>query len=135
MPLMENCKMIRRIADIPFVRYVNTDTNGVNILCEPTREDIQLAINNKEHEQRGFQSHLNELEAEWGKNVKNGQEWNERIRVYHTRRIAHFIVHGWIDPIILNADGTMKDGLHRLKAAIFMGKDEIDVIISDGDSK
>lgn len=127
--------MMRKIVDIPFVRYANRDANGVSISCEPTREDIQLAINYKEFEQRGFQSHLNELRAEWEKNVRNGQEWNERIRVYHTRRIAYFVEHGWVDPIILNPDGTMKDGLHRLKAAIFMDKDEVDVIISDSDSK
>jgi hypothetical protein len=126
--------MWKKIADIPFVRYENT-FNGIVLSCESSHENIQLAINNKEFEQRGFQTHNDELLAEWKKNVSSAQELNERIRGYHTRRIAHFVVHGWTDPIILDADGEMKDGLHRLKAAIFMGKDEVEVVILKPDSK
>ena len=127
--------MKRKISDIKLVRYANKDANGVELQCEPARESIQFAIDNKEFELRGFQSHLDELMAEWGKNATTVQDWNERIRVYHARRIAHFVVHGWSDPIILDANGKITDGLHRLKAAIFMGKDEVDVIISGDDSK
>ena len=127
--------MMRRIADIPFVPYANWDANGVQIPCEPSPEDIQRAIDDKQFEQRGFQTHHDELKAEWEKNVTSAGEWNERVRAYHTRRIAHFVVQGWSDPIILNANGTMKDGLHRFKAAIFMGKDEVEVTISDEGSK
>ena len=47
--------MWKKIADIPFVRYENT-FNGIVLSCESSHENIQLAINNKEFEQRGFQT-------------------------------------------------------------------------------
>ncbi|MFM2217075.1 MAG: hypothetical protein RL240_1393 [Planctomycetota bacterium] len=126
--------MMRKIADIPIVTYAST-VDGVQMGCEPTRDEIQRAIDDKQFEQRGFQTHFDELQTEWESNVSSAQEWNERIRTYHTRRIAHFVVQGWTDPIILTAGGKMKDGLHRFKAAIFMGMVEVEVTISDEDSK
>jgi ParB-like nuclease domain len=44
--------------------------------------------------------------------------------------IAYFVVNGWSDPIILNHDErTIIDGLHRLKAAMYLGMDTIEVAI------
>jgi hypothetical protein len=137
---MENFKIMRKIADIKPIPY------GFNVgtiyFAEPSRMEIQYSVDNGLLESRGYQTHFDELNLEWEEGLsfeleesRSLQELADRQRSYHAKRIAHFVVHGWSDPIILDANGKIKDGSHRLKAAIFMGKDEIDVIISDGDSK
>jgi hypothetical protein len=97
--------------------------------------EIQYAVDNDLLESRGYQTHFDELNLEWEEGLRSLQELADRQKSYHAKRIAHFVVHGWSDPIILDANGKITDGLHRLKAAIFMGKDEVDVIISGDDSK
>jgi hypothetical protein len=120
--------MKRRISEIPSVRYGYVD-NGVGYSCEPSVEDIQLAMDKYQLEERGYQSHLGELETEWRAKATTRQEGDDLVKLYHSRRIAFFVVNGWTDPIVLTADGRMNDGLHRLKAAIFRGMDEVEVII------
>jgi hypothetical protein len=47
---------------------------------------------------------------------------------YHAKRIAFYVVNGWQDGIVLNEDKkTVKDGLHRLKATIFLGWDTVEI--------
>ena len=54
------------------------------------------------------------------------------LRQYHARGKAHFAVNKWSDPILLKADGrTVKDGTHRLKAAIYLDLDAVEVEITD----
>jgi hypothetical protein len=120
--------MKRKISEIPPVRYGYVD-NGVGYSCEPSPEDIQHAINNNQLEERGFQSHLEELKTEWRANAKTRQECDELVKIYHARRIAFFVVNGWKEPVALTAEGKVNDGLHRIKAAIFIGMDEVEVII------
>jgi hypothetical protein len=130
---------MRKIADIKPIPY------GFNVgtiySAEPSRMEIQFAIDNGQLEDRGYQTHFDELNREWegglsfepAEEFRSLQEFADRQRSYHAKRIAHFVVHGWSDPIILDANGKIRDGSHRLKAAIFMGKDEIDVSILDND--
>lgn len=132
---------MKKIADIELVPY------GFNshktYLAEPSRMEIQFAIDNGHLEDRGYQTHFDELNREWEEGLsfepedelRSLQELADRQRRYHAKRIAHFVVHGWSDPISLRGDGKITDGSHRLKAAIFMYMDEVNVIISNDDLK
>jgi hypothetical protein len=126
--------MKRLIAEIPFVPY-GFRQDGNDYSCEPSHQEIQCAIDKGQLEDRGFQTHLDELRSEWASNARSLQEFADRQREYNARRIAYFVVHGWTDPITLTAAGNMRDGLHRLKAAIFLGKDEVEVIVLNDDVK
>jgi heterodisulfide reductase subunit B len=66
------------------------------------------------------------VEAEYlALNVPERYEW---IKKYHAKRIAFHVVIGWHERIVLNEDKkTIKDGLHRLKAAIFLGCDTVEI--------
>jgi hypothetical protein len=109
---------------------LNPDYGQYGISSEPSKADIEAAISKSEYESRGFQEHLEELNNEWKVSVSGVQEYCERIRHYHARRIAFFVVNGWSDPVELHSDGsTVKDGLHRLKAAKYMQCETIDVVI------
>jgi hypothetical protein len=114
----------RKVADIPDVGYVVG-----NVSVEPSREDIQKAIDVGELETRGFQSNLKTLNDEWNAEVSNYEEYCSRQKMYHARRIAHFVVNGWSEPIELTADGKIRDGLHRFKAARFLGLKSVEVCI------
>jgi hypothetical protein len=112
-------------------KKVNEITNVMygqdNVCCEPTKEEIEIALNENNLETRGFQ--YPELYNEFEK-IKGSPEYYKYIRNYHANRIAFFVKHGWNDPIILNRDGsTIKDGLHRLKAAIYLNKEKVDVVV------
>jgi hypothetical protein len=105
---------------------VNTKYGQDGVCCEPSKADIQKAVNEKDFETRGFQEDINELIAEW-ESVSVFERY-ERIRKYHARRVAFFVVNGWHNRIVLNKDQrTIKEGLHRLKAAIFLGWETVDV--------
>jgi hypothetical protein len=97
------------------------------ICCEPSKEEIQKAIDEENFEIRGFQEHEHELRAEWEK--VSGPERYDRIRKYHAERIAFFVVNRWDDyPIILKKDGReVSEGSHRLRAAIHLGEETIEV--------
>ena len=133
--------MIRKIKDIEPVPYGFKTPKFY--LAEPSHMEIQYALDNGLFESRGYQTHHDELNHEWKEGLsfeldeesRSLQEFADRKKSYHAKRIAHFVVHGWSDPIILDANGRITDGSHRLKAAIFMRNDEIDVIILDSDSK
>jgi len=109
---------------------LNTPYGQYEMSSEPSRSDIESALTSSEFDGRGFQEHLQELNNEWNVSSTCEAQYCERVRQYHARRIAYFVKHGWTTPILLHPDGrTIKDGLHRLKAAIFMGRDTIEVTI------
>ena len=95
--------------------------------CEPSTEEIQKAVREKDVEKREFQKDLPELIAEWQQ--LSGPERYNQIRKYHARRIAFFVLNGWDDhPIILKQDGReVEEGSHRLRAAIHLGMDTVEV--------
>ena len=95
--------------------------------CEPSRTEITKAIEQREFEDREFQKDINSLISEWDRGGISPEESNRLATQYHARRIAYFVVNGWNKPIVLYEDGTLKDGLHRIKAAQFKGMDTIDV--------
>lgn len=98
------------------------------IVCDPSPADIDQAIKADEFELRGFQTHLGELQAEWG-SALTAEDYCIRVKTYHARRIAQFVRHGWTDPIALTKDKAITDGLHRLRAAIHKGMEEVEVTI------
>ena len=110
-------RMKKKVSEIVSLRYGED-----NVCCEPSREEIEDAL-----EKRGFQEHLDELKAEWGKLPI--PERYDHIRRYHARRTAFFVVNGWNDqPIKLKKDGReVSEGSHRLRAARHLGIDEVDV--------
>ncbi|HAB17916.1 MAG TPA: hypothetical protein PLX89_19165 [Verrucomicrobiota bacterium] len=123
----------RTIREIKVIPYGFSD---VGILCEPCADDICRAIREGRLETRNFQNDLPELQAEWQAASQGGKDLAALRRVgtnYHAQRIAYFVVHGWEDPkypIRLDAQSALHDGGHRLRAALFKGTTEIDVIIT-----
>jgi len=99
------------------------------VVCDPAPFEIDQALQAKTFESRGFQTHLKELEAEWA-NSASVQEYSLKVKNYHAQRIAHFVYHGWAEPIALTAEKKITDGLHRLRAAIHKGLFEIEAMIS-----
>jgi hypothetical protein len=86
---------------------------------EPSDEEVLTAVANREFEERGFQQCRNELAAEWFSHPP--EECLRLARQYHARRIAYFVVNGWLDQLELTANGTLRDGAHRLRAAKIRG--------------
>ena len=117
-------RKINEIHNVPYGAY--------DISCEPTKDEIERAIQENDLESRPFKSYEIELNDEWNKNARSINEYCALQQQYHTRRIAFFVVNGWSDPILLNEDGCrIEDGLHRFKAAIFKGTDSICVKINN----
>jgi hypothetical protein len=105
-------------ADHPVEGYLFTD------------EDIQRVLNEGQLEERSHESHSDALNAEWNDASQGGQdrdEWLRQVKAYHLRRVAYFVAKGWTDPIIVTSDGRILDGSHRIRAAVFMGRTEIEV--------
>jgi predicted acyl esterase len=81
-------------------------------LLEPSKEEIQKAVDEKNLETREFQEHEHELRAEWEQ--VSGPERYDRIRKYHARRVAFFVVNGWDNyPIVLKEDGREVSEVRR----------------------
>ena len=109
-----------KIAEIKPVFYGEHDT-----LCEPSRDEIARAVAEKKLDVRRYQEDLELLKSEWTQ-AATFQEYCQMVKEYHTRRIAYFVVNGWSDRILLDQDAqTMIDGLHRLKAAQYLGMQTI----------
>ena len=100
------------------------------IPCEPEKDEIEKAIKEKNFETRSYQGYKDELYAEFAKGALNPKEYYARIKNYHTHRIAYFTSTELKEPILLSKnERTISDGLHRLKAAIHLGVEEVEVII------
>ena len=96
--------------------------------------DISRAIAEGNLEQRPFGPDTHEaLYAEFRAiSGFNEQTWErlgayiDTIQKYHARRVAYFIETKWTNPIIgLDEEGHLRDGGHRLRAAMFMGWEEV----------
>lgn len=99
-------------------------------LCEPTPDEIDRAIRERDFDKRGYQKHAEELVKEWNGNGVTPQEYNRREQQYHARRIAYFVANDWQDAPILKQDGrSVHEGLHRIKAAKHRGDRTIKVQI------
>ena len=98
-----------------------------NVCCEPSTEEIEKAVREKDLEKRQFQKDLSELIPEW---EPMGTERYNLIRKYHALRIAFFVVNRWDNyPIVLKQDGREVDeGSHRLRAALHLGMDTVEVL-------
>lgn len=124
--------MKKKIVEINIPAYVEF-YGEKHISCEPTTEEIRLAVQNADFEEkRSFQGDIDELKSEWNKGVKSIDEYCARRREFHARRIAYFVkTNGWREPILLCVDGkTILDGSHRLKAAKYVGCEQVNVIVT-----
>ena len=127
-----NASNFRKIVKKKITEIKNVLYAVYNISCEPTKEEIEKAVREKDFEVRAFQKDLAELNTEWNKNAENRkEEYCLQQRRFHIRRIAYFVLYGWKEPILLCEDGcTVLDGLHRLKAAIHLSLEEVEVIVT-----
>ena len=126
-PSGETPRKTRKVNEITLVPYAEFGCN-----CDPSRDDIQCALDEGNLEERAFQRDLEELKAEWlqaSNNARDAAEWIRQLKSYHARRVAWFVAHGWSDPITIGSDGKIKDGLHRLHAAKFLGNEEVEVVL------
>jgi len=114
--------MRKKISEI-FSRPYGQD--GVS--CEPSSEEIEKAVRERDFEKRAFQTDLLELISEW-EQVSGPARYNS-IREYHARRIAFFVENGWDNyPIVLKEDGReVAEGSHRLRAAIHLQMATVEV--------
>ena len=98
-----------------------------NVSCEPSDDEIRIAVQARDFERRAFQDAAVEAELMGEQDL---QKRRDRIRQYHARRIAYFVEHGWFDPIVLFEDGFwIKEGSHRLRAAKYRGMEKVDCVI------
>jgi hypothetical protein len=129
----------RKVSEITAIQYgffIPIQGGGqMGIICDPSSDDIGQAVKNKEFAERGFQSHLAGIQKEWEAGSPTAEEYCRRVKTYHARRIAYFVENGWDgDPIELKPDGSVNDGLHRLKAAKYLGMEEVEIKIA-GETK
>lgn len=118
--------MKKRVADIVNTPYAE-ELNGHRISCEPSNEEIERAVRESDLEERGYQSHEAELNDEWNQ-PGTFEGFCELEHAYHVRRVAFFVKNGWTDLIILKDDGrAISEGLHRLKAAIYLDMEYVEV--------
>jgi hypothetical protein len=109
----------------------NATYTQYGISSEPSADEIARAVQMGNFETRGFQSHKEELNDEWNAQSSSKAEYCERLREYHARRIAYFVAHENWEPLLLEKDRYhLRDGLHRLKAAVFKGCQTVDVEIA-----
>ena len=109
-----------------------------------SKADILKAISEGCFEERSFQniSVKDELEnlfknlnaANVSKIVRD-YELREWARSFHIKRVAFLCKYFPKDPIKLNRNMTVRDGLHRIMAAIVLEKDSIDYIFEDTEDK
>jgi hypothetical protein len=120
--------MRKRVAEIINTPYVDSWGEST-CLCEPTKDEIERAVREDDIEKRGYQTHLTELVNEWNNKARSFQEYCQHVRGYHAKRVAFFVKKKWADdPIVLNKDGcTIREGLHRLKAAIYLNMEYVEV--------
>jgi hypothetical protein len=118
--------MLTNVNDI-----VNTPYGENAVSCEPSPQDISDAIERGELEERAYQRDIDDLTAEWRRESKdNALEWYRLVKTYHARRIAFFVIRGWQESIVLRADGqTIQEGLHRFKAALYLGMREVETTL------
>lgn len=122
----------KKIEEIVLVQY-----GECGISTEPTRDAVQKAIDNSELDSRNYQTDLDDLKEEWFGEVGSTSITNQdqalafarAVRRYHSRRVAYFVVNGWIDPIHVNSDGVITDGSHRIRAAMHKGVAEVEVFV------
>lgn len=112
--------MKKKVSEICDVLYGEN-----NVCCEPSKDDIDRAVKKNDLEIRWFQRDINLIDGE----CKLAENRYDCMRQYHARRIAFFVVNKWTNPIVLNREWRIKDGLHRLKAARYLGIEVVDIEI------
>ena len=121
--------LLKKVAEIENTPYGVWGENRW-ISCEPLKDKIDKAFKEKNFDKRSFQGNEAELIAEWNKGASCFEEFRVCAENYHARRIAYFASKERGEPIILlNNEKKISDGLHRLKAAIYLGLEEVEVII------
>lgn len=97
-------------------------------------DDITKALSERPFETRSFQACREELWNEWCANSDGShREIAENSKNYHIKRIAYFVSHSEdleAHPLHIKPDRqSLWDGLHRVWAAIYLGRSEIKAYI------
>ena len=82
--------MKMKISEIKDVRKYGHKGRG----CEPSRAEIEEAIERGELDDREFQKDIGSLLSEWDREGISPEETNRLATQYHARRIAYFVVNG-----------------------------------------
>jgi|GEM_PF-6738287 len=103
-------------------------------IAEPTVLEIYQAVAAGDTEVRAYDdTHKPALYEEFHRqsgffppNPEGINLFIDAVRKYHARRVAYFVLSDWENQIIgLDENGCLRDGGHRLRAAMFMGWDEV----------
>jgi hypothetical protein len=123
--MVETPSVIKKpVAQIRRVRRYGIEVGGKKIRGEPRPEDIAIAIERNELEERPLQKYQPQLVAAWS--ALPQPEAEREMRQYHASRIAFFYANGWTDPIAICVHDVLEDGAHRFLAAQRLGLSIID---------
>jgi len=100
-----------------------------------SKEDILKAVNEQRFEKRSFQDpsttdDLNKLFEELNRQNTPKHEKDQILsnwaRNFHIERVAFLYSNFPADPIVLSSENQVVDGLHRILAAIALGRQKVD---------
>ena len=103
-----------------------------------TKEDVLTAIKNNQFDSRPFQSvevnrEFQQLLDKLSKEGKTNPEKDELLKIharnYHIERTAYFVNNISQEPITVTLDNKVKDGIHRIMAALVRNEKEISYVI------
>jgi hypothetical protein len=103
-----------------------------------TKEDVLVAIKNNQFDSRPFQSaevnqEFQQLLDKLSKEGKSNSEKDELLKIharnYHIARTAYLVNNISQEPIIVTIDNQVKDGIHRIMAAIVRNEKEISCVV------
>ena len=104
------------------------------ICVEPSEEEIRQAVEKGELEERGMDEHQVQIKASLLAGSNNGSDVAAVVRMmkdYHTKRVAYFVVNGVPEgdphPITINGQNQVTAGNHRVRAARYLGMNEVEV--------
>lgn len=124
-------KKLIKIGDVKGRKeYGNPTPDGRVLWTHPTKQDIQKAIDDNYFIARPFSGNQEALMNEWvAASGGDAMKFIEVATRWHAGRIAHLYKEGNKDPIGIDRDYNIHDGLHRLLAAEFRGDTEIEAVI------
>lgn len=105
-----------------------------------TKEDVLTAIKNNKFDSRPFQSVevsqefqllLDRLSHEGKTNSEKNELLKTHARNYHIARTAYLVKNISQEPIIVTPDNKVKDGIHRIMAAIVRNEKEILCVVDN----
>lgn len=125
-------KIKKKLSDLLPCPYAEC---GISV--EPSDEEIRLAVEKVDLEERGMDQHHAEIKAWLFAGSNNGSDVAAVVRMmkdYHARRVAYFVVNGLPagdpHPITITGENRVIAGNHRVRAARFLKMTEVEVGIA-----